>query len=111
MMEKETVDHNFEWDMKTRLAFQVKLNEMMGGGGLEKWIEKYGEIFHDMLAEDEPKDGKTLRDRVSQELEISWGPARNEESPFLREIADEIQARYDLGKEVEPDDETLTRAA
>jgi hypothetical protein len=111
MLEKEAVDHNFEWDMKTRLAFQVKLCEMMGGMDLEKWIEKYGGIFHDMLAEDEPKDGKTLRERVNEELEINWSAASNKESPLLREVADEIIARHDLGKEAEPDEETMQRAA
>lgn len=98
--------HNVEWDMKARLSFQVKIMGMMGGGDLERWINKYGEIFHDLL-EEKPE----LMARAEAELGTDWDAPSVKESPFLREVADEIQSRYDIGKEAEPDEETLQRDA
>ena len=110
-MEIETHELNSQWDMKTRLAFQAKLCEMMSGGDLEKWIEKYGKIFHDMLEEETQKGEVTLKDRVYQELEANWNAPSSKESPLLREIADELRSRYDTGNQAESDEETFERAA
>jgi hypothetical protein len=102
---------NLEWGMQTRLAFQVKLCEMMSGGDLEKWGERYGKIFHDILEEDTPEGETSLKDRVYQELEANWNAPSSKESPLLREIADELQSRYDMGNQAESDEETFERAA
>jgi len=104
-------EHNLEWDMKTRLAFQAKLCEMMSGGDLAKWVGRYGKLFHDMLEEETPAGGTPLKDRVYQELEANWNAPSSKESPLLREIADELQSRYDLGNQAESDEETFERAA
>ncbi len=110
-MEIESHEQNVQWDMKTRLAFQAKLCEMMSAGDLEKWIARYGKLFHDMLEEETRPGEVSLKDRVYQELEANWDAPSSKESPLVRQIADELQSRYDVGNQAEPDEETFERAA
>ena len=95
-----------ELDLRRRIAAQVKLASMMSYNDFIKWTDRFAGYFDEALKHD-----PELAQRIYDEMEQGWDIKDNKESRLLREVADTLQAMYDIGKEVEPDEETLTRAS